>query len=644
MYFDDFVNVLDNRAIRYLWHPRVFLESEYSRSRPLPYVTFAISYAWAGLSLSWLRVWSLAIHLGSAVLVGLLYLRWIKGRWGALLAGVIFLLHPIAADSLIYFSARGALLMLFFLLLSLWIAGKPRQSIFTVAAFLLSSLAAFLSRETAVALVPLLLLIFRLEGRQGYLRLLFFPLLAGGLVLFWLKSGYISHAFRGIYVIQGEVQVSGPAEYLLFSLSLWPRIVGLFFSPGLQSIDHQVVMPSSLFSASVIGGALLWAFFLYSVRRAWLTRSFAWLFPSWFFVTLFFTNGIIPLLDPFAERHFYIALPAVAWCIAWLINRAAGEARHARVCAFCLLLVLAGANLFTLERVLDWSSPVRLWLDAHRKAPGKFRVAFNSAEALLSVADDPRGALEIFAVAFRHLKPGDLTIEQQETGISMAASALISLARERGKKAEELLGDFPPGYWRELVLLQALHGEPGWEKQWAAAKERVGNTPISPRARDPHFVENTFRLQWARHLKSKGRLVEALKGYESVILPFQERHSPYWTFRETLGDLYRELGRDQEALAQYEQAAYQYKVFKRFPYELQGKLHELYLKQGDIPRATDAIGEVVRVYTDKAPLRRLYADLLHKKKDRHAARQSREADFYLRHAVLPTDDREILKP
>ena len=125
---------------------------------------------------------------------------------------------------------------------------------------------------------------------------------------------------------------------------------------------------------------------------------------------------------------------------------------------------------------------------------------------------------------------------------------------------------------------------------------------------------------------------------------FQDTHFPYWTARETLGDLYLRAKRENEAVKQYELAAYQYKVFKRFPRELQMKLYSVFRDRGDLHRASDAIGELIRVRTDDPELRRLYADLLKERRDIHATRQAREADFYTRHAVGPTDDRELLRP
>ena len=111
-----------------------------------------------------------------------------------------------------------------------------------------------------------------------------------------------------------------------------------------------------------------------------------------------------------------------------------------------------------------------------------------------------------------------------------------------------------------------------------------------------------------------------------------------------LGDLYLQAGREDAAIVQFEAAAFQYKVFKRFPQALQTKLYSIFRQRGDLHRASDAIGELVRVRTDDPSLRRLYASLLRLRQDRYALRQEGEAAYYEKYSVSPDDERESLRP
>ena len=85
---------------------------------------------------------------------------------------------------------------------------------------------------------------------------------------------------------------------------------------------------------------------------------------------------------------------------------------------------------------------------------------------------------------------------------------------------------------------------PVWERHWAQALGRVEHSPLSPRTRDPLWVRNTFLLLEAEEKIQTAQAKDALEILEQVILPFRERHFPYWNAREPLGDLYHAAGRD----------------------------------------------------------------------------------------------------
>ncbi|HEY8280775.1 MAG TPA: hypothetical protein VIH99_14185 [Bdellovibrionota bacterium] len=649
--FDDISHILDNRAIRYLWHPRIFFESEYTRSRPFPYITFALTYALTGMSLSALRIWSLVLHLANAVLVGSLFQKWFGERgysWGALAAGVLFLFHPLAVDTVVYLSARGSLMALFFLLLALHFHGRERQNAVSWLGFLACAFCAFLSRESAAALLPLLLWVHLLIRRRPLdLVPYLFPLLLGACVVAWLKLGYLQGAWKGFFNIQGEVDVRSFSDYARLSLSLWPAILQLLFFPSGQSIDHQISLPASWLQPSVLGGLGLWFAALFVFYLAWRNPRLIWLPVGWLFLSLTPTNTVFPLLDPLSERHLYLALPALAWgfglCAEWWRGTAG------RVAFVVLLLgVMAWGGTASLQRALVWRSPAGLWLDAFQKSPAKFRVAFNAMSLIEREREDPVLALQVFRSALQHLPPGALTYEEQDTGTDMAVAILKRLAASQGKNPSQLASEFFPdegNFWREMLLLKAGMSEGGdWEGAWRKAKDRVGAPALSARARDPLWVQNSFRLLHAQVLAAQGKDALALQEFESVILPFGDTHFPYWTARVALGDLYLRAGAETKALRQYELAVYQYKVYKRFPAELHKRLYRAYEKQKDLVRAADALGEIVRVNPDDPVLRRAYAELLAATHSRHALRQFREADYYSRHAVSAQDAREFLRP
>jgi hypothetical protein len=105
--FDDFSNIVHNRSIRYLEHPRILMEHAQSRPRPLTSLTYAVNYKLSGLSLSSYRLGNLLLHWLNGLLVALLFLQWFRGRRQSGRGGSgaggrgIFLAYPLAVDGVV---------------------------------------------------------------------------------------------------------------------------------------------------------------------------------------------------------------------------------------------------------------------------------------------------------------------------------------------------------------------------------------------------------------------------------------------------------------------------------------------------------------------------------------------------------------
>lgn len=650
--FDDVSNVIQNRAIRYLDHPRIFFESEHARNRPLTSLSFALSYRAAGLSLSALRAPNLLFHFLNALLVGLFFLRFFRrqkgAEWGAVLAGGLFLLHPLATDSVVYLSGRSSLMVLFFVLSALWFYGRERPGFFSWLGFLISAVAAMLTKESAVTLLPLLLL-YHVQMRRRWVELLpyFLPLLIAGVAGAYLKSAFLAGAIRGYYQIGGEVDIYSIVDFWRLSLAQWPKLLLLFFRFDLQAIDHQIYAPLSWLDWRVLAGILLWGLLPWLLIRLWKTRLAAYFFALWVFASLSVTNSVFPVLDPLAERHLYMALPALAWCVGWGLQYFHERYGKGWLAVFLLLPLAAFA---TQPRVELWRSPKALWTDAYRLYPRKFRVVYNTWNAHFLEGSNYEEALKMLTDYLQGLNPGTLTFEEQELVIQAAG---VTLAREIDqeksdiwKRGPELLAGLSD-FWKDFILLSAgLRLSPGeaWLKYWEGAVERAEGARLSKRAREPNLANNSYYILRAQYFAKRGNRAAAIADYEAVLRQFPGKFFPYWTKREDLGDLYLAEGREKDALLQYELASSQYRSYKRFPTDIYQKLAKIFYDRKDYMRAADALGQLVRVLSDDPELRQRYAAMLRAQRDKTAMQQTKEAEFYSEHAVSPFDTREAVSP
>ena len=130
--------------------------------RPTYRLWQAVNAQLFGLVLPWWHLTSLLLHIAVVVLVFLLGIRLLKDRWTAALAAVLFAVHPIHAESVVYVTASTDLLVTLFSLVSVLAYCRFREdgaaAIYYACSIFSAALAMF-SKETA-AMLPWLLVAY----------------------------------------------------------------------------------------------------------------------------------------------------------------------------------------------------------------------------------------------------------------------------------------------------------------------------------------------------------------------------------------------------------------------------------------------------------------------------------------------------
>jgi tetratricopeptide (TPR) repeat protein len=106
-----------------------------------------------GSVLPWWHVTALLLHLGVTLLVYRLGIKLLKDRWTAALAALLFVFHPIHAESVAYVTASTDLLVALFALLSFLAYFKYREErggLVYLVGSVLAAVMAMLSKESAV--------------------------------------------------------------------------------------------------------------------------------------------------------------------------------------------------------------------------------------------------------------------------------------------------------------------------------------------------------------------------------------------------------------------------------------------------------------------------------------------------------------
>ena len=401
--YDDDSFVVLNKSIRGLDHPARFFTSPLTLAqnpqlardnyRPLTALSFALSYHWGGLDPRGYHLLNLLFHLLNGLLIFFLALRLASRSPGgeqravsfALIAALIFTIHPLQTETVDWVSQRSGILSLFFMLLS-WHAWekKGRPSRLQDAAALLLFAASLLFKEEA-AIFPFILILEdwilrpsggeraqprlgRREDRPGRFRHLPFFLLI--LLLLALKK----------YLV-GQVAQSGywggdAFSTVLTTLKGFVVYLKLLILPWPLSLEYLFPVSSSLSDPGALGGALLLsalALLALRLRKKAPLSAFGILL---FFVGLGPVSNIIPIRTIINERFLYLPMLGFAFLAGDILSRASFP-RARRGLAFGFLILCAA---LTFARSLQWRNAYTLLQATLETCPQSARAHYGMAK------------------------------------------------------------------------------------------------------------------------------------------------------------------------------------------------------------------------------------------------------------------------
>ncbi|HEX6589364.1 MAG TPA: hypothetical protein VF039_10095 [Longimicrobiales bacterium] len=366
---------------------------EFALYRPLPTLSFAADWALSSGSAGWFHAVNLLWHAGASVLV-LLLLRGLFPAAAALAGALVFAVHPVHAEAVANVVGRAELMAAAFALAAavVWL-GAWRWRVAAAGALFA---AALLSKESAVMLPPLLLVLDFAKGRwslqrselrtyvarswRGYAAL-------AAVTIAWLvlRAALLGALTPGVVHPAADV-AAGRLDLIRTALLAWPEYVRLLFFPVTLLADYgpRVLMPATGWTpgallglvvvAAVVVGAVL------AVTRRRRTTALALL---WFAIAILpVSNLLVTIGTLVAERTLYLPSFSVAVVAAALWN--ADRSRFPRAAVLRAAVVVAGLLLVTrtMLRVPDWKSTDSIFAALERDRPDSYRAVWYRARAL----------------------------------------------------------------------------------------------------------------------------------------------------------------------------------------------------------------------------------------------------------------------
>ena len=471
--------------------------------RPLTYGTFHLNYRLGELVASGYRAVNILIHCANAFLVwwlGSLFLRGCRFsllpqnsalRLVPALAGLLFLVHPLQLESVVYIKQRATSLCTFFYLGALvcHLEANARCSIGWRLASVFSVAASMLSKESGVTApvmaVALDVMMFGMTPLRALLRarwlLLLLPLLP--LLLMGIsraQSGGLD-AMAVLNIAHTETDSSYALHYAITQPWVWLRYLGLFFWPTGLNIDPFLAPVLGLLEPRFWGSllALLAAFggavFLWIRPHTRFLGQIALLGLVWFALSIAPDSSVVPLPDLMAEHRTYLPSVGVFLLGAGLLCAWPVRARWAAVFGAIVVVSLA---MTSVERCGVWSSPERLWRDVCDKSPEKPRPWINLCAAYFEA-----GKQELAEEAILN------SIKAQPTVPAFANLAVLYRTRNLPEKALQFARDglqFRPSGYDHLLLIhigEVCYSLRRWSEAIAAFTEVLEMHPSLLQAR-----------------------------------------------------------------------------------------------------------------------------------------------------------------
>jgi len=512
-YFDDEPNLLEVTALH--WNEASLallqraLDEAFLPSRPVANVSMALNHVFAQLDPAPYHWTNLVIHLA----VGLT-LFWVirlfqrhhsnapHGQWIALLAVLLFLVHPLNVQAVTYMVQRMTLLATLFLLLGFgcYVTGRYCETAarclgwFVLAA--LGFLLAVGSKELGLLLLPLLLLyelcFHRAYWRDRHAALVArtgrLVLLAAGGALLLVVVSIAWHLFADSiywseimptreYSGRERVLTQGRVQFFYLSLLLWP-------SPSRLNLDHEFLLSRSLLEPTTTLLALTGLLLIVVLAARSIPVRPKLAFPVLAYFLLHSIESAPINLELVFEHRMYLPMTMLALALALnpgTFRSWTGVSRYAVLMAIAMLLAM-----FTYERNRTWSDPITLYRDAAQKSPNKFRPQYN-----LGTEMGKRGRLDMALGALEQaltIKPTSSEAHNQLAnvylvqGVQPAAERHYRLAIEYDPSNAEALFNLANllfvqrRYTEQRIVLEqfVLHAPPYLEQQKQSALRDLG--------------------------------------------------------------------------------------------------------------------------------------------------------------------------
>ncbi len=385
--------------------------------RFVTYLSFALNYRSSGLNVLSYHLFNVTVHIVSAILVWWLTLLTFSTpvmkenkivRYGgsiALLAGLIFVGHPIQTEAVTYIVQRASSMAALFYLASLCFYIKarlireerPGESAWSPNYILSMAMAilAMFTKETSITL-PLMMALYEFSffrANNGlnwkFLAPFLVTLLIIPLTMFLTKSVN----FQEMHRISEPSSSLSPLQYLSTQLRVMITYVRLAFFPFNQNIDYDYPIFKNILGAPVLGSLIILTAVFVCAKHLFLKYRLVSFSIFWFFLALSPESSLLPIRDVIFEHRLYLSMAGYSIFLASSAYYLFGKKTEEKA-LMAVLMVIICYSILTYQRNEVWRNNITLWGDSAAKSFHKVRPHNNLGLAYFNQGNPGQAILE----------------------------------------------------------------------------------------------------------------------------------------------------------------------------------------------------------------------------------------------------------
>lgn len=390
--WDDEEQVLNNALVHSISNlPQFFQGSTFNSGgagglgglyyKPLMTTFFSLIYSIFGPHPFFFHLFQVSVHIASSVFVFLLFKHFFKAnKFLPFVLALVFLIHPINTEAVVYISDLQDILFFFFGIFALYLVIKRPLIIRNTAYITPLLLASLLSKETGAlffATCGLYILIFKVKDLWKYALTAFTAVGIYSILRFAVAGIYFNkHGLSPITTM--------PLEQRLFSI---PKIIfsylKTFIYPDNLAINQHWAVKSITWNEFILPGIYDALFFLILIaiaifiwkKKAEYLKTYLF-FLGWFIVGLGLHLQFFPLDLTYSDRWFYFPIVGLLGMIGISVSSIKYHVSREIVIVVVSLILLA-LSTRTFIRNMNWKDGLTLYSNDIKIARDSFDLENN---------------------------------------------------------------------------------------------------------------------------------------------------------------------------------------------------------------------------------------------------------------------------